>query len=125
MKAIPRSLCDDEKHEQSRVTNLAPNLQPFATDARPPLAESSRRLLPWLIAVAFFMESLDTTILSTGVPAIAAALHVGPLSMKSVLASYTLSPVSYTHLDVYKRQRINSPIKTYLPSRASRRRLVL
>ena len=73
------------------MTNLAPNLQPFATDARPPLAESSRRLLPWLIAVAFFMESLDTTILSTGVPAIAAALHVGPLSMKSVLASYTLS----------------------------------
>src|ERR1700690_2290178 len=55
------------------------------------LADSSRRLLPWLIAVAFFMESLDTTILNTGVPTIAAALHVAPLSMKSVLASYTLS----------------------------------
>src|SRR6202167_4793332 len=37
------------------------------------------------------MESLDTTILNTAVPAIAAALHVAPLSMKSVLASYTLS----------------------------------
>jgi len=37
------------------------------------------------------MESLDTTILNTGVPKIAAALHVAPLSMKSVLASYTLS----------------------------------
>jgi len=49
------------------------------------------RLLPWLIAVAFFMESLDTTILNTAVPTIAAALHVAPLSMKSVLASYTLS----------------------------------
>ena len=48
-------------------------------------------MLPWLIAVAFFMESLDTTILNTGVPTIAAALHVAPLSMKSVLASYTLS----------------------------------
>ncbi len=43
------------------------------------------------MAVAFFMESLDTTILNTAVPAIAAALDVAPLSMKSVLASYTLS----------------------------------
>jgi EmrB/QacA subfamily drug resistance transporter len=55
------------------------------------LADSSKRLLPWLIAVAFFMESLDTTILNTAVPTIAAALHVAPLNMKSVLASYTLS----------------------------------
>ncbi|MGA7824064.1 MAG: DHA2 family efflux MFS transporter permease subunit [Steroidobacteraceae bacterium] len=51
----------------------------------------SRRLLPWLIAVAFFMQSLDTTILNTAVPAIARALGVAPLSMKAVLASYTLS----------------------------------
>lgn len=37
------------------------------------------------------MESLDTTILNTAVPAIAHALNVPPLSMKAVLASYTLS----------------------------------
>src|SRR5260221_2445503 len=37
------------------------------------------------------MESLDTTILNTAVPAIAQALGVAPLSMKAVLASYTLS----------------------------------
>ena len=61
--------------------------------ASPPLAlsEASKRLLPWLVAVAFFMESLDTTILSTAVPTIARALHVAPLSMKAVLSSYTLS----------------------------------
>jgi EmrB/QacA subfamily drug resistance transporter len=50
-----------------------------------------QRLLPWLVAVAFFMESLDTTILNTAVPAISHALGVAPLSMKAVLASYTLS----------------------------------
>jgi EmrB/QacA subfamily drug resistance transporter len=48
-------------------------------------------LLPWLVAVAFFMQSLDTTILNTAVPSIARALQVAPLSMKAVLASYTLS----------------------------------
>ena len=35
--------------------------------------ESVKRLLPWLVAVAFFMESLDTTILNTAVPTIATA----------------------------------------------------
>jgi EmrB/QacA subfamily drug resistance transporter len=55
------------------------------------LTDTAKRLLPWLVAVGFFMESLDTTILNTAVPAIALALNVPPLSMKSVLASYTLS----------------------------------
>src|ERR1051325_8556344 len=53
--------------------------------------EAGKRLLPWLVALAFFMESLDTTILNTAVPAIAQALGVVPLSMKSVLSCYTLS----------------------------------
>jgi EmrB/QacA subfamily drug resistance transporter len=55
------------------------------------LTESAKRILPWLVAVAFFMESLDTTILNTALPTMASALHVVPLSMKSVLTSYTLS----------------------------------
>jgi EmrB/QacA subfamily drug resistance transporter len=55
------------------------------------LTATAKRLLPWLVAVGFFMESLDTTILNTAVPAIAKALDVPVLSMKAVLASYTLS----------------------------------
>jgi EmrB/QacA subfamily drug resistance transporter len=78
---------------------------------QPSLADASRRLLPWLIAVAFFMESLDTTILNTAVPTIAAALHVAPLSMKSVLASYTLSlavfiPISGWMADHFGTRRV-------------------
>src|ERR1039457_457187 len=72
---------------------------------------SSRRLLPWLVAVAFFMESLDTTILNTAVPAIAGARKVAPLSMKSVLASYTLSlavfiPISGWMADRFGTRRV-------------------
>src|SRR5271167_4636912 len=79
--------------------------------SQPSLADSSKRLLPWLIAVAFFMESLDTTILNTAVPTIAAALHVAPLSMKSVLASYTLSlavfiPISGWMADRFGTRRV-------------------
>jgi EmrB/QacA subfamily drug resistance transporter len=52
---------------------------------------AAKRLLPWLVAVGFFMESLDTTILNTAVPAIAHSLKIPPLDMKAALASYTLS----------------------------------
>ena len=70
-----------------------------------------KRLLPWLVAVAFFMESLDTTILNTAVPVISKALAVTPLSMKSVLASYTLSlavfiPISGWVADRYGTRRV-------------------
>ena len=76
----------------SRVRKMRYRPSPSeAPSSQPSPSASSRRLVPWLIAVAFFMESLDTTILNTAVPTIAAALHVAPLSMKSVLASYTLS----------------------------------
>jgi EmrB/QacA subfamily drug resistance transporter len=79
--------------------------------ASPSPSVASKRLLPWLVAVAFFMESLDTTILNTAVPAISAALHVGPLSMKAVLASYTLSlavfiPISGWVADRFGTRRV-------------------
>ncbi len=72
---------------------------------------SSKTLLPWLVAVAFFMESLDTTILNTAVPTIAAALQVAPLSMKAVLSSYTLSlavfiPISGWMADRFGTRRV-------------------
>ena len=74
-------------------------------------SDAVKRMLPWLVAVAFFMESLDTTILNTAVPAIAKALDVTPLSMKSVLASYTLSlavfiPISGWMADRFGTRRV-------------------
>jgi EmrB/QacA subfamily drug resistance transporter len=46
--------------------------------------------LPWLVATALFMEQLDTTIVNTAIPSIAASLQVTPLSLKAVVASYIL-----------------------------------
>lgn len=74
-------------------------------------SDATKRMLPWLVAVAFFMESLDTTILNTAVPTIAAALNVAPLSMKAVLSSYTLSlavfiPISGWMADRFGTRRV-------------------
>src|SRR5476649_834445 len=75
--------------------------------------EAVKRFLPWLVAVAFFMQALDTTILNTAVPAIAKALAIAPLSMKAVLASYTLSlavfiPISSWMADRFGTRRVFS-----------------
>jgi EmrB/QacA subfamily drug resistance transporter len=88
-----------------------PPADPRSTFMTPVPTAASKRLLPWLVAVAFFMESLDTTILNTAVPAISAALGVTPLSMKSVLASYTLSlavfiPISGWMADRFGTRRV-------------------
>src|SRR3954469_22611774 len=56
-----------------------------------PASAETRRYLPWLVAVALFMENLDATIVNTAVPTMAASLGVAPLSLKAVLTSYTLS----------------------------------
>jgi EmrB/QacA subfamily drug resistance transporter len=88
-----------------------PRLPAAATLPPTPPAEAIKRMLPWLVAVAFFMESLDTTILNTAVPVISKALGVTVLSMKSVLASYTLSlavfiPISGWMADRFGTRRV-------------------
>ncbi|HVZ85701.1 MAG TPA: DHA2 family efflux MFS transporter permease subunit [Polyangia bacterium] len=75
------------------------------------LPAATKRIVPWLVAVAFFMESLDTTILNTAVPTVAAALRIAPLSMKSVLSCYTLSvavfiPISGWAADRFGTRRV-------------------
>jgi len=75
------------------------------------ISAESRRYLPWLVAVALFMENLDTTIVNTAVPTMAAGLHVLPLSLKAVLTSYTISlavfiPISGWMADRFGTKRI-------------------
>ena len=69
--------------------------------------------LPWVVAVALFMEQLDTTIVNTAVPAMAESLQVAPLSLKAVVTSYILSlavciPVSGWMADRFGTRRVFS-----------------
>ncbi|MEZ5413608.1 MAG: MFS transporter [Opitutaceae bacterium] len=74
-------------------------------------SDSVKRYLPWLVAVALFMEQLDATILNTAVPVMATGLGVEPLALKAVLTSYTLSlavfiPVSGWMADRFGTRRV-------------------
>jgi EmrB/QacA subfamily drug resistance transporter len=83
--------------------------------AKAPSAENTplivKRYLPWLVAIALFMEHLNATILNTAVPAIANSLEVTPLSLKAVVSSYILSlavgiPVSGWMADRFGTRRV-------------------
>src|SRR5690348_18112705 len=51
----------------------------------------SDRLVPLIVATALFMENMDSTVISTSLPAIAQALGTDPLALKLAVTSYLLS----------------------------------
>lgn len=89
-------------------------MNPSSTAASPADAErlaDVRRFMPWLVAVALFMENLDATIVNVAVPTMAASLRVEPLSLKAVLTTYTLAlaifiPVSGWMADRFGTKRV-------------------
>lgn len=69
--------------------------------------------LPWLAAIAMFMQSLDATILNTALPTIAKDLHHSELAMQGVVVAYALTlalliPVSGWLADRYGTKNIFS-----------------
>ena len=69
------------------------SLTPSST-ARPAagtVAMPDRILLPLIVACALFMENLDSTVLSTALPAIAADFGASPIHLKLALTSYLLA----------------------------------
>ncbi|WP_350030005.1 DHA2 family efflux MFS transporter permease subunit [Caballeronia sp. GAFFF2] len=57
---------------------------------------SSHTALLWIVAVGFFMQALDTTIVNTALPSIARDLHAAPLAMQSIVVAYTLTMALFT-----------------------------
>lgn len=57
----------------------------------PQASARSYKPLLWLVAIGFFMQSLDTTIVNTALPGMARSLGESPLHMQSVVVAYVLS----------------------------------
>ncbi|MBN8981715.1 MAG: MFS transporter [Rhizobiales bacterium] len=49
------------------------------------------RLIPLIVATAWFMENMDSTVIATSLPAIAADIGTSPLTLKLAITSYLLS----------------------------------
>ena len=52
---------------------------------------NKQRLLPLIVATALFMENMDSTVIATSLPAIAADIGTSPLTLKLAITSYLLS----------------------------------
>lgn len=55
------------------------------------VSEQSKKILPWIVAIAFFMQSLDATILNVALPTMALDLGVNPLRMQSAIIAYMIT----------------------------------
>src|SRR3979490_1598858 len=52
---------------------------------------TKERLIPLIVATALFMENMDSTVIATSLPAIAADIGTSPLTLKLAIPSYLLS----------------------------------
>lgn len=53
--------------------------------------DSVKKILPFILATAIFMQMLDSTILNTSLPSIAKELGESPLNMQNAIISYVLT----------------------------------
>lgn len=98
----------------STHSNAAQAMAPAAdADAAGSASDPVKRFLPWIVAIALFMEQLDATIVNTSIPAMAASLGVTPLSLKAVATSYILALA------------VSIPISGWLAERFGTRRVFL
>jgi len=51
----------------------------------------TQRVIPLIVATALFMENMDSTVIATSLPAIAADIGTSPLTLKLAITSYLLS----------------------------------
>jgi len=71
----------------------------------------AKKRMPMILAIAIFMQMLDSTILNTSLPAIAKDLHESPLNMQNAIISYVLTlalfmPVSGFLADKFGTRKI-------------------
>ncbi|MGC4244262.1 MAG: MFS transporter, partial [Herbaspirillum sp.] len=77
--------------------NQPPRPSDTAASASPSLNDPvTQRALLWIVASGFFMQTLDTTIVNTALPAMARSLGEPVLNMHPVVVAYTLTMASLT-----------------------------
>ena len=87
---------------------------PTSSPDQPALHEVSaqaRRILPFIVGCALFMQMLDATVVTTALPAMARALDSDPVSLNIAITSYLLSlavfvPISGWAADRYGARKI-------------------
>ena len=78
------------------------------TPKRPPPAASRQLIVPLIVACALFMQNLDSTVIATALPSIAAALDEDPLRLNLAITSYLLSLAVFIPLSGWMADRFGA-----------------
>jgi EmrB/QacA subfamily drug resistance transporter len=76
----------------------------YATERHPHL----RVVIPAIVAVAFIMEQLDSTVIVTALPAMAESLHTTPLRLNLAITAYVLALAMFIPLSGWLADRFGS-----------------
>ena len=73
-----------------------------------PPKQSSRRVLPLLVGCALFMQMLDSTVVTTAMPAMAASLGTDPVSMNITITAYLLAAAVFVPVSGWAADRFGA-----------------
>lgn len=80
-------------------------------DAQVPEAEEKLgRIVPLVLAVALFMEQMDSTVIATSLPAIAHGIGTTPVALKLALTSYLLSLAIFIPISGWMADRFGAKL---------------
>ena len=65
-------------------------------------------MIPFIVGCALFMQMLDSTVVATALPAMAAALHSTPVQMNVVITSYLLAVAVFVPISGWAADRFGS-----------------
>ena len=74
----------------------------------PSPAGDDTRFIPWIVAAALFMQTLDGSILNTALPAMAQSLRESPLRMQSTIIAYMLTMAMFIPASGWLSDRFGS-----------------
>ena len=72
------------------------------------MALSRSLTVPLIVACALFMENMDSTVIATSLPALAADLHENPIALKLALTSYIVSLAVFIPVSGWMSDRFGS-----------------
>ena len=103
---MPNNLPNAEDTSASKSSSAV-----LDTEPKFKLSPSQAKFLPYVLAVALFMQILDATILNTALPEMALALGESPLKMQWAVISYALTlaifiPISGFMADKYGTRKV-------------------
>ena len=74
----------------------------------PSPAGDDTRFIPWIVAAALFMQTLDGSIMNTALPAMAQSLRESPLRMQSTIIAYMLTMAMFIPASGWLSDRFGS-----------------